>query len=215
MGCKLVITLLRCCRDCRGFRRSAKDELARAEAGLELYRQVEAKNKRPSLYPVQFSHIGWWISFCDPTVSRYAGMMFFLLNLGTFTITKTITKLSKRCHQEKSQEAKAYFGMPRRKADETLPPEESLKSIENGRNDTGEFGLSHPSQDLYHPSFCMTFFRVPGSPLGPHCPCVEIYSCRHWCQTPKVGPAGAAAGPHKRIPSRKRKMRKTLRSAWG
>ena len=154
----MVITLLRCCRDCRGIRRSAKDELARAEAGLVLYRQVEARNKRPSLYPVQFSHIGWWISFCDPTVSRYAGMMFFFPQLGDLHDHKDYHKTLKK----KRQEATAYFGMPRRKADETLPPEESLKSLENGRNDAGEFGLSHPSQDLYHPSF----FRVPGSPLS-------------------------------------------------
>ena len=96
MGCKLVITLLRCCRDCRGIRRSAKDELARAEAGLVLYRQVEAKNKRPSLYPVQFSHIGWWISFCDPTVSRYAGMMFFFPQLGDLHNHKDYHKTLKK-----------------------------------------------------------------------------------------------------------------------
>ena len=132
---------------------------------------------------------------------------FFFPQLGDLHNHKDYHKTLKK----KRQEATAYFGMPRRKADESLPPEESLKSLENGRNDTGEFGLSHPSQDLYHPSFFMTFFRVPGSPLSL---CWDLV-LRHWCQTPKVGPAGAAAGPHKRIPSRKRKMRKTLRSAWG
>jgi hypothetical protein len=90
----------------------------------------------------------------------------FFSQLGDLHNHKDNHKTLEALPPKKSQEATAYFGMPRRKADETLPPEESLKSIENGRNDTGEFGLSHPSQDLYHPSFFMTFFRVPGSPLS-------------------------------------------------